>query len=510
MKKLPIGKQIFRQLIEGNFFYIDKTPWIVDLAYSEVPTFLSRPRRFGKSLTVNTFQELFRGNRKLFENTFAYDNWNFEKISPVIKLDMSVCSSDNIDVIGRKIIAVLNDIGDEYDVVLKEQTIPELSFRELIRKLGNNNRAVVLIDEYDAPLLDALGCSVLPEVKKLLRDFYKVLKEQEENIRYLFITGITRFSKLGVFSSLNNLRDITLHESYASICGYTRKEIEDNFMDKIKSVIVEMNLSQIEFWEQLKHYYNGYSWDGKTFLFNPFSILNFLDRKKFAPYWMESGSPSFMIHYADENKLDIDELEGVIVDHAFLSESDIDTASPESFLLQAGYLTIKEVKKSGNYILDFPNFEVRHSFNKLILKNKFKISDRDILGVTKAINNALEENNTEAMLEQFKIIFSIIPHYHYDYNKNEYFYSAQLLMFLQAAGFDVFPEKNTNAGRIDLLFYWKKKRIYIIELKVSSAQKAMDQIKEKDYASQFLNRECIKIGLAVDFKKRNIVDWVIE
>ena len=512
MKKLPIGKQVFKTVIEDGFIYVDKTKFLVELAESGIATFLSRPRRFGKSMTVNTFKELFKGSRELFKDTYAYNNWNWEKKSPVIKLDMSVVTSINRDEFYRSLMAVILSSARENGIkTLHEDKIPHIAFRELIENLAlRENPVVVLIDEYDAPILDALGKDSLPEIKELLRSFYKVLKEQEEKIRFVFITGISKFSKVGVFSTLNNLKDITLNPRYGAITGYTKEEIEFYFAENIENSCQILSVGKEEFWRELKHYYNGYSWDGKQFVYNPFSILLFFDDNTFLPYWMDSGSPSFMSHYAEEIHLNLDDLEGKSVDRDFLSYKDIDETSPESFLTQAGYLTIKECDEDGDYILDFPNYEVRHAFNSLILKSQYKVASNDLLLIKKNIKKALLADNTEALIKQFKAIYSSIPSVYYSGNKNEYFFTSMLLMFLTAAGYDVFPEKYGNGGRMDLVFYWKQKRVYIIELKMDSAGKALKQIKEKDYCGQFTNFKTILIGLKIDSRKKNIVDWLIE
>ena len=339
---------------------------------------------------------------------------------------------------------------------------------------------------------------------------YKVLKEQEERIKFVFITGISKFSKVGIFSSLNNLDDITLNPEYAAITGYTKKEITTYFNDNITASSQALSLNRNEFWRELKHYYNGYSWDGKQFVYNPFSVLLFFKRNEFLPYWMDSGSPSFMSHYAEEKHLNLDDLEGKSVDRDFLSYKDIDETSPESFLTQAGYLTIKECDEDGDYILDFPNHEVRHAFNSLILKSQYKVASNDLLLVKKNIKKALIADDTEALLKQFKVIFASIPSVYYSGNKNEYFYTSMLLMFLTAAGYDVFPEKYGSGGRMDLVLYWKQERVYIIELKVDSAKKALKQIKERDYCRPFSNFRTTLIGLKVDLDKKNIVNWLIE
>jgi hypothetical protein len=511
MKRLPIGKQVYRDLIEGNFVYVDKTPFLVELAGGGLATFLSRPRRFGKSLTVNTFKEMFLGSRELFKGTFAYDNWDFAKTSPVIKLDMSVCSALDIEGVNHKILEILKSNSLENNVCIEENRYADTFFRGLIQLLAHKHgKVVVLIDEYDAPILDALGNPILPEIKELLRGFYKVLKEQEEHIRFVFITGISKFSKVGVFSALNNLRDITLDDRYAAIVGYTKEELVHFFGEHLAATREKLNLSEDDFTDQLREYYNGYSWDGATFLYNPFSMLRFLDSKQFYPYWMETGSPSFMQYYAETRKLDFNNLEGKNAELSFLSQKDIDESSPESFMTQAGYLTIKEKNPLGYYILDFPNFEVKHAFTSLLLTASYKIEPGEVTDVKVAMLNALDTNNTETFLEQIKVIFSSVPAVYFQGNRNEYFYSSLLYMYLTAAGFNVVAEKYSNKGRMDITLFWKKERVYVLELKTDSAENALKQIKDKNYGGQFLNRQVVLVGMMIDINERNVTKWVVE
>lgn len=509
MKRLPVGKQVYRQLITGNFLYVDKTRFLVELADSEIPTFLSRPRRFGKSLTVSTFKEMFLGNKDLFKGTYAYENWDFNRKSNVIKLDMSSIDVKTTDRFEATLLLALKKVAAEYEVNIDEELIPSALFQELIIKLSGENGVVVLIDEYDSPLLKKLYKPELKEVKDALSGFYSQLKANEEYIRFVFLTGITKFSKVGVFSALNNLSDITLKKRYSTICGYTKDEISDYLSGYIEAAKEELNLDDNTFWDKLKSYYNGYSWDGKNFLFNPFSILNFFDDNEFRPYWMESGSPSFIIDYFKTNKLDIGELSNISVLQESLSNVDIEDATPESFLMQAGYLTIKDIKKSGRIILDFPNYEVKQTLGRHLLRSNYSVKDGDVLDVIDNMSAALDNDDTLSFLGQLKVILSSVTHHHYDANKNEYFYSALLLMFLQAAGFNVTPEKTTNRGRIDLILTYKG-RAYIMELKMDSAKNALKQIKEKNYQGQYKNYRCTFIGLAIDYGQRNITAWEYE
>ncbi len=507
MKKLPIGKQEFKSLIQDNCIYVDKTEYLLKLIDSTAPIFLSRPRRFGKSLTVTTFKELFQGNKDVFKGTYAYDNWDFRQSNPVIHLDLSQVVCNDAESIEKQLYELIREQAEDFAVPLLEKSVPNIAFRQLIKQVGKEKPVVVLIDEYDAPVLDNLQNPNLLEIKKVLRGFYKIIKASEEYIRFVFITGISKFTHVGVFSALNNLEDITLASEYASILGYTEKEIATFFPQQIHLAKEQLDLTEKLFWKKLAAYYNGYSWDGEHFIYNPLSILKFFRSKgKFIPYWMETGSPEYIIRYSEDKQFDVTDFEQLKVSTSFLSKRDIDTASPESFLTQAGYLTIKKSEEE-SYTLDFPNQEVRRSFCELILNAQYAVADTDILGVKSELRKALNACSIEGIIQQFKVIYSSIPYVHFDANKTEHFYSAVLLMYLQAAGFHASPERLGNKGRLDLSLH-DKDNIYIFELKIDSAERALQQIIAKNYAGAYANKTVFIIGLHIDFKERNIVRYL--
>lgn len=504
MKKLPIGKQEFKGLIEQNCIYVDKTQFLLQLTDFTAPVFLSRPRRFGKSLMLNTFKELFKGNKALFKDTYAYDHWDFEQTNPVIQLDLSKVNGDQPEVISDKLLEIVFDAAELMDIELKETPYPDVALNKLILKAGKATPVVILVDEYDTPILENLDQPNLPAIKQVLRSFYKIIKANEEFIRFTFITGISKFTHVGVFSALNNLKDITLNSDYAAVVGYTEKEIRHTFGEQIEQVKNKTDLTDEEFWKKLAHYYNGYSWDGRQFVYNPLSILSFLDSGgEFTPYWMQTGSPAFIAKYSQDKQFNISDFEQLKVPKYFLNNQEMDTASPESFLTQAGYLSIKG-KDEDSYTLDFPNNEVRQSFCQLILSIQYAVADTDLLNVKSGLRKALEAQDVDKIVEQFKIIYSSVPYVHFDSNKTEHFYSAVLLMYLQASGFDASPERLSNKGRLDLSVQYGQ-QVYIFELKTSAPQKAIEQIIAKNYAGAFGNHQVILVGLQIDFAERNIV-----
>ncbi len=508
MKKLPVGKQEFVKLVKGDYVYVDKTEYLTRIAENDVPIFLARPRRFGKSLTVSTFEELFSGKRELFKNTYAFDNWNFDETNPVVRLDLSMVTGASQNDVNAILLRLVRTWAQQHSVTVEEDTYAHLALSELIYKISEKKEAVVLIDEYDAPILDNLNNENLGEIKGVLRAFYKTIKATEKRIRFVFITGISKFSQVGVFSAMNNLNDISLKDNYATITGLTQDEIKRSFPDHIAAVQKKLKLDELEFWNRLAHYYNGYSWDGVNFVYNPFSILNFLDNKSFHPYWMATGSPSFIVEYAKDTKLEAADLEGIQVSKTFMEKKEIDESTPESFLTQAGYLTIKSSDEK-SYTLAFPNYEVRGAFNELLLSSRFGVSDGDLLGIGRALTEALRNGDTDEIVDQLKIVFSSIPYMYYDSNKNEHFYRATLLMFLQAAGFDADPERIGNKGRLDLSLKFKD-AVYIMELKNDKPALALKQIRAKNYAGKYTNETVVNIGLQIDFDERNIIDYRVE
>ncbi|MDM7273418.1 AAA family ATPase, partial [Sulfurihydrogenibium azorense] len=357
MKKLPIGISTLEFIRRDNYYYVDKTPFVKKLVDNGKYYFLSRPRRFGKSLFVDTLKQAFLGNLHLFEGTYLENNWNWEKKYPVIHLDLSKTVNDNVENFKGSLDCILQDIGEDYSIAL-EKPYPNLKFEELIKKLYKkyNLEVVVLVDEYDKPILDNIeNIEKALEIREVLREFYSILKASDQYLKFVFLTGVSRFSKVSIFSGLNQLNDITLSPTFATICGYTQSELETVFKDRLEGV----NL------EELKYWYNGYSWLGEK-VYNPFDVLLFLSEKIFRPYWFETGTPTFLMKLILNNKVFLPKLEEIKANDEILANLDVDFLKIENLFFQTGYLTIRETKKLGLrtiYILTYPNFEVKSSFN---------------------------------------------------------------------------------------------------------------------------------------------------
>ena len=511
MKKLPIGIQSFKNIRTDNYYYVDKTPFVYKLVNSGKWFFLSRPRRFGKSLFLDTLRQAFLGKKEYFKGLYLEDHWDWEKVYPVIKISFGAGVIQDREYLRKIIFSVLKRYAEEENIKLTEE-LNNTRFFELIEKLSKkyNSQVVILIDEYDKPILDRIEQrEIAIEIREELKNFYSVLKDADEYIKFCFITGVTKIRTASIFSGLNQLQDITLNPQYATICGYTQKELETVFAERL----INQDLKEI------KHWYNGYSWLGET-VYNPFDILLYFDKNDFRPYWFETGTPTFLMKLITERKYYIPQLENLEVGEELLGSFDIDRIYPENLLFQTGYLTIKERQKTvaGNtFRLSFPNHEVKVSFNNHLLT--YLVEDYyEKQKLELKLFKAIDANDFEGIKELFKAFFASIP---YDwYRKNtlagyEGYYASIVYAYFAATGFEVTAEDATNHGRIDLTVLYKD-RAYIIEFKVVELIKdkisALDQIKQKRYYEKYKNNynEIYLIGVEFSRDERNIVNWQVE
>ncbi|KLO21565.1 ATPase AAA [Marinitoga sp. 1197] len=507
MKKLPIGVQDYKKIIERDFIYIDKTEYIYKLVSSEVPIFLSRPRRFGKSLTISTLYYLFKGEKELFKDTYIYDKWEFKEY-PIIRINLLDVVSENEKELKEGLLKIIKDEGKKYGIEIKNDHY-KYAFDDLIIELSKKGKVVILVDEYEKPILDNINNKEMAEkYRNVLRNFYVTIKSKDEYIKFVFITGITKFTKTGVFSALNNLNDISLDTDYSQMFGYTQNELEEYFKDYIEQTAKRFNITKEQLLKEMKKYYNGFSFDGEHYVYNPFSILKFFQKKKFQNYWFESGSPSFLSKYIEDKKITYEDLVKNTVSSDDFTTREIEDANANIFFTQAGYLTFKGKEMYGfeeEYILDYPNLEVKDSFSRLILESNYKVEIKEI---NKAIWKKLKNNDIKGLIEEIKKIISAIP-----YNlhkKEEKYYHSLIFTIIASAGIDVKAEELTNLGRSDLVidFY---ESIYLFEIKVDkSAIDAINQIKEKKYYEKYKGKEIYIIGININSEKRNIEDYIIE
>jgi len=536
MKKLPIGIQDFGEIRARNYYYVDKTYFVWKLTEEGKYYFLSRPRRFGKSLFVSTLKHAFEGKKELFEGLFLYDKWDWSQKYPVILIDFSAQKVKTPEELESFIMNRLMEIASYYRESITSKTYYE-AFYELIKKLSKHNKVVVLIDEYDKPVLDNIENQELArECREVLKGFYQVIKPADPYLKFVFLTGVSKFSKMSIFSGLNNLNDITLNIKYAEICGYTQSELENVFSDRIldlKKEFGEKILEDIKFW------YNGYSWGGEP-LYNPFDILLFFENKRFKAFWFETGTPEFLIKLIREKRYYVPDLERLKVGEEILEAFDVGTIKLEALLFQTGYLTIKEIERFNFgmqiYTLGYPNFEVKVALNSHIL-NELIRSDEKIYETKQVLRELIERNDFEGMRELFYSFFASIP---YDwYRKNqlsgyEGYYASVFYAYFVSSGFDVRVEDTTSKGKIDMTVLYKD-RAYIFEFKVVDIEggsvvlrgkrkvkgkkgkglkkrsDALLQIKEKRYWEKYSgSKEIYIVGVEFESASRNIVGFEWE
>jgi len=499
MKKLPIGIQTFEKIINENCYYVDKTPFIKKLEQGGY-YFLSRPRRFGKSLFLDTVKEAFSGNKELFKGLYIYDKWDWNKKHPIIKISFAIGTNNNSEKLRSTIYFNLKNVAHDYKINLEEKEL-NLKFYELIRKLYEkcNEKVVILIDEYDKPILDAIeDIEHAKENREILKDFYSVLKDTDPYIKLAFLTGVSRFSKVSIFSGLNQLNDITLDPNFATICGYTQTDLETVFADKIKDFDKE----------EVRRWYNGYSWLGEK-VYNPFDILLLFNKKIFRPYWFETGTPTFLIKLFKQYNYYLPELENLEVGEELLSNLDIDSLYVENLLFQTGYLTIKNVERRlyrEVYTLTYPNYEVKVSLNNFFLLHFFP--DRSLKDKTEnELEKALRDNQIEKLKDILHRFFASIPYDWYrknDLESYEGFYASIVYALFSGAGFETVAEDTTNKGRIDLTVIYNNK-VYIIEFKVVEDQPentALKQIEEKKYFEKYLGKYEEVYLIGIEFSKK--------
>jgi hypothetical protein len=510
LKNLPIGISTFSLLLESNCIYVDKTEYAYNLIKQPGRFFLSRPRRFGKSLFVDTLKEIFEGNQKLFEGLYIYDKWDWSKKYPVIKFDFAAGMLNSRKDLDEKIheILFLNEKNLGVTNVIKSISG---RFAALIKgareKYGE--RVVVLVDEYDKPILDNISeLSIAKELRDGLKNLYSVLKEQDANLQFIFMTGVTKFSKVNLFSGLNQLKDITLSKSYSSICGYTDNDLQEHFGEYLAGSDPE----------DVKKWYNGYSWTGPETVYNPYDILLFLSEGlSYQNYWFETGSPTFLIEMFRQNQYFLPDLENIEVFQRTLNSFGIESINPITLLFQAGYLTIEKTfieRGKMVYRLIMPNQEVRLALNDYFIEDYTGIS-ADLKSRQDDLYNALSTGNIASFEQHIRILFAGIPWRNFTNNDLatfEGFYASVLYAFFSSLSAQVIPEDISNRGQTDITIILSH-HIYVMEIKVvdnlpEGNNKALEQIIQRNYAEKYRNREGMtvhEVGLVFSKSERNLV-----
>lgn len=513
MKQLPIGIQTFEHLITGDFLYVDKTRHIYELIKpASARYFLSRPRRFGKSLLVTTLKAIFEGKRGLFDGLAIADmpyNW---EVYPVIHLDLSGKKVDTADDLTTYLCNQINLIATQYDIQLEWESYEE-RFAELIRKLAASNRVVILIDEYDKPILDNIGrTEQVKEIKDTLSAFYGIIKASDAHLRFVLLTGVSKFSKVSIFSKLNNLNDLTMTADYADMLGYTQAELEDYFQEHLNLASRQSGLMMPALLEKLKYWYNGYRFSTKDIkVYNPVSTMLMLQNREFNGYWFETGTPTFLIDLIKSRRFDLRELKELYAEKEAFSTFEVENLEIEPLLVQTGYLTIKDYSpESRIYTLSYPNYEVESAFTRRLLSAYAEISDVVTSGSLFKLTRALKSGDPDEFFQVLRIFFANIP---YDIQlKDEKYYQSIFYLVFSLIGLRIEAEVRTSSGRADAVVQTDS-AIFIFEFKLfDTKESALAQIKEKQYSLKYqgTGKPIYLIGVEFNKDERNIGDWTME
>jgi Predicted AAA-ATPase/PD-(D/E)XK nuclease superfamily len=514
---LPIGRQYFRGMREDNCVYVDKTQHIYNLCTQGKVYFLSRPRRFGKSLLLSTISEVFKGSHDLFKGLWIEDKWDWTQQHPVIHISFtSVDYEEQGLLMGIK--RQLLNLYENFDVEVPEDDSLKGLFTDLITKISNKHgKVVILIDEYDKPILDYLEFHNLEQAKinqKILGDFYGGLKDAEPHIRFLFITGVSKFTKVSLFSKLNNLDDITLDKRYATLTGYTQQELELNFEVYLDEAFKDMGEydTREAFLAEVRRWYNGYSWDGVNRLYNPFDTLCFLAKQDFMSFWFQTGTPAFLLDKMLTQT--IFQVENIETNTNFLDEYSLDNVELTSLMFQTGYLTIKEKKRQGELVLSYPNQEVREAMYSFLISKMGKPVGGG--GITvQHLNRAFIVNDLQRVRIILTTLFDNLTYDVYAHQtvpQVEGFYHGLIHILFKYLGIYVQSEVHTTKGRADSIVQTST-HIYFFEFKINSdATTALQQIKNNKYAAPFAadSRVKIAIGINFDLQSRTLNDWIEE
>ena len=512
-KLYPIGIQNFESLRKDRYFYIDKTKLVYELANTGRYYFLSRPRRFGKSLLISTLEAYFQGKKELFQGLAIEQLEKDWTKYPVLHLDLNARKYDKEESLLQELNKHLEKWEQEYDSPYADRA-PEERFYWVIQKAfeKTGQRVVVLVDEYDKPLLQALGDdALLDDYRKTLKAFYGVLKSSDRYLRFVFLTGVTKFAQVSVFSDLNQLNDISMKPQYATICGITRQELEDTFIPELNRLAETNELTYEETLNKMTALYDGYHFcEFAEGVFNPFSVLNVFDGYKFSNYWFQTGTPTFLVELLKKSEYDLRTLiDGVEANASSFMEYRVDANNPIPLIYQSGYLTIKGYdKRFGNYLLKFPNDEVRYGFMDFLVPYYTSVVDDERGFYLGKFVRELESGDVDAFLTRLQAFFADFP---YELNeKTERHYQVVVYLVFKLMGQFTGAEVRSARGRADAVVKTPK-YIYVFEFKLNgTAEQALQQIDEKGYLIPYQvdGRELVKVGVEFSAEKRNIDRWL--
>ncbi|MDE0446576.1 MAG: ATP-binding protein [Spirochaetaceae bacterium] len=483
-RRLPIGMQTFREVREQDCYYVDKTAYIERLLHEGKHYFLSRPRRFGKSLFLDTLKELFEGNEPLFKGLHVHDRWNWSERFPVVRLDFAGGSFKEPGSLNEDVMLQLEYLEETAGVPAREVGAPG-RLRRLLQTMHRQTgqRVAVLVDEYDKPILDALADPEMAVANRdFLRGFYGMIKSSDAHVRFTFVTGVSKFTKVSLFSDLNNLTDITLDPVYSSICGYTEGDLDAVFAPELGGVDRE----------RVREWYNGYSWRGADKVYNPYDVLLLLRRREFEAHWFETGTPAFLVDKLFERRVSTVSLDDMVGTAELLSAFDVDQIGTEALLFQTGYLTITTEERLGGkalYRLGYPNREVRQSLNEHLLRHLVQDSDRQTANSIR-LARLLEAHDCAGLKELFHAFFASIPYQWYTNNDiadYEGFYASVFYSYFAALGYDIAVEESSSHGRLDMAVRTAG-HVYLFEFKVAEMAppgSALAQLRERRYADKY-------------------------
>ena len=510
MQVLPLGIQTFSEIIERDNLYVDKTQHIKRLLRTGKYFFLSRPRRFGKSLLLSTIKSIYQGREDLFKGLWIENNWDWSEVHPVIHLGFSSIGYKEVG-LEAAIAAELDLIATDFGIQLANKSYAK-KFRELIRILAKDKKVVLLIDEYDKPLIDYLAPDEIEQAKanqQILKAFYSVIKDSDAYLEFMLITGVSKFSKVSIFSELNNLLDISLDKTFVDLVGITAAEIVNNFEAYLTKAETVLELSRSALLAKIKEWYNGYSWDGRTRLYNPWSLMSFLRTQTFDNYWFETGTPTFLIKQIRKFK-QID-FENQLVDRSAFMSYDIADLQLLPLMFQTGYITILKADEFGLYQIGYPNREVKESLLRFMISSFRQGETALSTPIAIELYRAFSANDLEKVMRIVKTIFKNIPNHIFIADREYYYHSLIYLIFL-LLGQHVECEINTNDGRLDAVLKTKE-RIYILEFKLDkSAEAALQQIKDKKYYEKYtLDKQPIYlVGINFSSETKSVENWLME
>ena len=513
MKPLPVGISSLRFIIDDKLAYVDKTEIILPLVSQKGRYFLSRPRRFGKSLLVDTFKELFQGNEPLFMDLAIHEKWDWTKKYPVVKIDWASGGISSTDLLRTYASHILKENARELKLPEPDPSMPiGLQLENLISGAAEQYGmpVVILVDEYDKPLLDNIeNPEKALEMREGLRNLYSPLKRLDGLLQFVFLTGVSKFSKVNIFSGINNLSDITLDENFATICGYTQGDLETTFAEHLAGVD----------WKELKTWYNGYNFLGEA-VYNPFNILLFISRNKsYRNYWFETGTPSFLVKLMQKDRYFLPDMENIEAGEELLSSFDIESMQPATLLFQSGYLTIKKqdfLMERQVFTLGFPNREVKNAFTDY-LTGSYTGIHQERFPLQRSHYDALRSADLAGLEAALRRLFASIPWRNFTNNKiadYEGYYASVLYAFFSSITCTVIPEDTTNHGQADLTVRLGN-MVYVMEIKVipgdlsgSVPNPALEQVRERNYGEKYRREpgaQVFELGLVFSQAQRNLV-----